>query len=180
MRLFIGISLPDEVSERLAGVIGELQREVRANWSPVANLHITLKFIGSWPDERLDELKNELQVMRRGPVFPVKITQPGYFPNPHRPHSLFAGVQAGPGLAALAGALGIEKERGYHPHVTLARIKDQSQVQTLRGRVADVTNPEFGEFEVRAFHLYESRTGPRGSVYTKLATYDLEREKQIG
>ncbi len=181
MRLFIGISLPDEVSERLAGVIGELQRGVRANWSPVPNLHITLKFIGAWPDDRLDELKSELQVMRRGPAFPVTISQIGYFPNPHRPHSLFAGVQAGPELAALAGALGANSEgRGYHPHVTLARIKDQSQVPTLRGRVAEIRDLEFGAFEVRAFHLYESRTGPRGSVYTKLATYDLEREKEIG
>lgn len=181
MRLFIGISLPDEVSERLAGVIGEFQRGVRANWSPVQNLHITLKFIGSWPDERLDELKNELEAMRRGPAFPVKISQLGYFPNPHRPHSLFAGVQAGPELAALAAALGANPEgRKYHPHVTLARIKDQSQVQTLRGQVAEIGDFEFGEFEVRDFHLYESRTGPRGSVYTKLATYDLEREKEIG
>jgi 2'-5' RNA ligase len=97
-------------------------------------------------------------------------------------------VQAGPELAALAAALdgataalGLKtEERGYHPHVTLARIKDQSQVRGLRGRVAEVGEPGFGEFDVRAFHLYESRTGPRGSVYTKLATYDLERENEIG
>jgi 2'-5' RNA ligase len=180
MRLFTGISLPDEVSKRLGAVIAELQRGVRANWSPVANLHITLKFIGAWPDERLEELKRELQAVRPGPAFPVKVSQLGYFPNPHRPHSLFAGVQAGPQLMALAAALGSNEERGYHPHVTLARIKDQSQVRALRSRVAAMTGLEFGEFEVRAFHLYESRTGPRGSTYTKLATYDLEREKQIG
>jgi 2'-5' RNA ligase len=181
MRLFTGISLPDEVSERLGAVIAELQRDVRANWSPVPNLHITLKFIGSWPDERLDELKRGLQAIRPGPAFPVKIAQLGYFPNPHRPHSLFAGVNAGPQLTALATALGIHtEERAYHPHVTLARIKDQAQVRALRGCVAAMTDLEFGEFEARAFHLYQSVTGPRGSTYTKLATYDLEREKQIG
>jgi 2'-5' RNA ligase len=181
MRLFTGISLPAEVSERLAGVIGELQRGVQANWSPVENLHITLKFIGSWPEDRLDELEAALQVMQPGPAFPVKISQLGYFPNPHRPHSLFAGVQAGPELTALAAALGVKtEERAYHPHVTLARIKDQSQVRTLRERVAGMSDLTFGEFEVRAFHLYESRAEPHGSVYTKLATYDLEREKQIG
>ena len=188
MRLFTGISLPDEVSKRLERVIGELRRGVRANWSAVENLHITLKFIGSWPDERLDELKSALHVMPAGPAFPVRVSQLGYFPNPHRPHSLFAGLQAGPELAALAMAvdrtaatLGIRTEEGgYHPHVTVARIKDQSHVRELRGRVAGISDLEFGAFEVRAFHLYESRTGPRGSVYTKLATYDLEREKQIG
>ena len=188
MRLFTGISLPAEVPDRLERVIRDLQRGVRANWSPVENLHFTLKFIGSWPDSRLDELQSALQALRPGPAFRVRVSQLGYFPNPHRPHSLFAGVQAGPELAALAAAvdqaaaaLGIKTEdRPYHPHVTLARIKDQSQVRALRGRVAEMTDLEFGEFDVRAFHLYESRTGPRGSVYTKLATYDLEREKQIG
>src|SRR6185437_9186548 len=141
MRLFTGISLPDEVSERLGAVIAELQREVRANWSPVANLHITLKFIGPWPDERLDELKRELLGVRAGHVFAAKISQLGHFPNPHRPHSLFAGVQAGPELAALAAALGVKTgERAYYPHVTLARIKDQSQVRTLRGRVAAMSD----------------------------------------
>src|SRR6185312_9789360 len=129
-----------------------------------------------------------LKALRPGSPFRVRVSQLGYFPNPHRPHSLFAGVQAGPELAALAAAidgattaLGVKtEERGYHPHVTLARIKDQSQVRGLRGRVAEVGEPEFGEFDVRAFHLYESRTGARGSVYTKLATYDLERENEIG
>jgi 2'-5' RNA ligase len=181
MRLFTGISLPDEVSARLGAAIAELQRGVKANWSPVANLHITLKFIGAWPEERLDELRRELQSLRPGPAFSVKISQLGYFPNPHHPHSLFAGVQAGPELAALATALGAAtEERAYRPHVTLARIKDPSQVRALRGGVAALTDLEFGEFEARAFHLYESRTGPRGSTYTQLATYDLEREKQIG
>jgi 2'-5' RNA ligase len=188
MRLFTGISLPAEVSDRLEAVTRDLQRGIRMNWSPAENLHITLKFIGSWPDARLDDLQRALEAIQPVPAFRARVSQLGYFPNPHRPHSLFAGVQAGPELAALATAidhateaLGIKtEERGYHPHVTLARIKDQSQVRELRGRVAEIVGLEFGEFEVRAFHLYESRTGPRGSVYTKLATYDLEREKQIG
>ncbi|HVY92665.1 MAG TPA: RNA 2',3'-cyclic phosphodiesterase, partial [Bryobacteraceae bacterium] len=117
MRLFTGISLSAEVLHRLGGVIAELERSARANWAPVENLHLTLKFIGSWPDERLAELEGALQSVRPGPAFPVRVAQLGYFPNPHRPHSLFAGVQAGPELAELAGgvdraaaAIGIKAE----------------------------------------------------------------------
>ena len=32
----------------------------RINWSPVDNLHITTKFIGEWPEARLDEIKRAL------------------------------------------------------------------------------------------------------------------------
>ncbi|HVW09427.1 MAG TPA: RNA 2',3'-cyclic phosphodiesterase [Bryobacteraceae bacterium] len=188
MRVFTGISLSAAVSQRLGGVIAELERSARANWSPVENLHVTLKFIGTWPEERLAELEGAMQSVRPGPAFRVRVAQLGYFPNPHRPHSLFAGVAAGPELGALAkavdqaaAAIGIKaEEREYRPHITLARIKDHSQVRGLRGRIAEMADLEFGEFEVRSFHLYESRTGQQGSVYSKLATYDLEREKEIG
>jgi 2'-5' RNA ligase len=177
MRLFTGISLPAEASSRIARVIDELKSAARVNWSPVENLHITLKFIGSWPEERLEDLRAALADVR-ATAFRVRIAQLDYFPNSQRPHSLFAGVEAGAELAKLAAALGAGTEDSpYRPHVTLARIKDQSQVRGLQARVAELAGLEFGEFEVRAFHLYESRTGPRGSVYTKHATYDLEREK---
>src|SRR5689334_13816731 len=105
MRLFTGISLSAEVLNRLEAAIGELQRGVRANWSPAENLHITLKFIGSWPEERLPELEGALQAVRPGAAFRVRVSELGYFPNPHRPHSLFAGLQTGPQLAALAAAV---------------------------------------------------------------------------
>ena len=49
----------------------ELLRELRPlaplNWSPMENLHITSKFIGEWPEQRLGELKQrstEIAVLR--------------------------------------------------------------------------------------------------------------------
>jgi 2'-5' RNA ligase len=38
-------------------------------------------------------------------------------------------------------------------------------------------NIDFGSFTAREFHLYLSQPTPHGSVYTKLATYDLVREQ---
>ena len=178
MRLFTGISIDPAVLDKLSRVLAELQPLAKLNWSPLENLHITTKFIGAWPDERLEELKAALAGAEFGRTFEIAIAKFGYFPNPHHPHSFFAGVHAGPELSELAGRieealvpLGIAKEkRAFNPHLTLARIKSQD-VRPLRGHIAKMTDFDFGSFTASAFHLYLSKPGPAGSVYTSIANY---------
>ncbi len=176
MRLFTGIALGPAVLHKLTRVIEELQPLANLNWSPVENLHITTKFIGAWPPERLEELKSALAAVPFERSFEITIAKFGYFPNPHHPHSFFAGVHAGPALPVLAARideallpLGIAKEkRPFTPHLTLARIKGQD-VRALRRHIAKMTDFDFGTFTASAFHLYLSQPGPSGSVYTSLA-----------
>jgi len=180
MRLFTGIALPPLVQGHLARALRQLRPLAPLNWSPVENLHITGKFIGEWPEERLRELEGALETLNPPGSFEVTIARFGYFPNPHNPRTLFAGVQAGPALAGLATRidealvpLGVAREsRPYSPHLTLARIK-QENIRELREHIANMTNFDFGTFQVSEFHLYLSTTGPKGSVYTPLATYAL-------
>jgi 2'-5' RNA ligase len=180
MRLFTGIAIPPHVLANLARVLEELRPLADVNWSPAGNLHITSKFIGEWPNDRLKDVENALGKAPAPPAFDVRIAQFGYFPNPHNPRTFFAGVQAGPELADLAAEidealkpLGIRKEeRPYTPHLTLARIKHEN-IRELRQHIATMTDFDFGAFTVADFHLYLSKTGPRGSVYTTLATWAL-------
>ncbi len=95
MRLFTGIAISHHVLERLARVLEELRPLAPLNWSPVENLHITSKFIGEWPEERLSELQAALENISPPSGFEMTIAGFGYFPNPRRPRTLFAGVQAG-------------------------------------------------------------------------------------
>jgi RNA 2',3'-cyclic 3'-phosphodiesterase len=180
MRLFTGIALPAGVRDNLAGVLKELRPLARLNWSPVENLHITSKFIGQWPEQKLAELESALDGVNYPLGFDIAIARFGYFPNPHHPRTLFAGVHAGPALADLANRidealrpLGIAKEnRPYSPHLTLARIKNED-IRVLREHIAKMINFDFGTFQASEFHLYLSKTGPNGSIYTPLARYPL-------
>jgi 2'-5' RNA ligase len=182
MRLFTGIALPRHVSDNLARVLTELRPLAPLNWSPVENLHITGKFIGEWPEQRLAELKEVLEDLNSPGGFEVATAHFGYFPNPHNPRTLFAGVQAGPELAKLASAidealrpLGVAREtRPYSPHLTLARIKNEN-IRGLRQHIANMTNFDFGTFQVSEFHLYLSHK----AVYTSLATYPLSSVASI-
>ncbi len=178
MRLFTGIALAGDVPANLEKVLAELRPLAPARWSPVENLHITGKFIGEWPEERLPELRRALEGVPVPPPFAVTIARFGYYPNPHHPKVLFATIQAGaPELAALAQRIdealtplgAVPEARPYRPHLTLARIGNEN-MRAVREHIANMTNFDFGTFQAAAFHLYLSR--PQ-SVYTKLATFSL-------
>jgi 2'-5' RNA ligase len=186
MRLFTGIALAPNVVDKLSTALSTLRQKAQINWSPVENLHITCKFIGAWPDDRLSEITSALRTVAVHAPIPITISPFGFFPNPRRPRLFLAGVQSAPALAELAAAidrtlspLGIAPEtRAYRPHVTLARVKPAHNIRALREHIAAMTDFDFGSFDALDFHLYSSSPAAKGSVYTKLATYDLMRENR--
>ena len=182
MRLFTGLDLPAAVVRNLEKLLDDLRPTARIQWSPPANLHITTKFIGEWPEERVDELKSALAGLPSRPEIALRVRQVGFFPNPRSPRVFWCGIDA-EGLAELAAdterataALGIESEnRPYSPHLTLARIKDRLDLNPLQEAIASLPSVDFGGFEARSFFLYRSQLRPTGSVYTKLAEFPLSR-----
>jgi RNA 2',3'-cyclic 3'-phosphodiesterase len=182
MRLFVGLDLPPALVLALDRLVNELRPAARIAWSPPANLHVTTKFIGEWPEARLPELASALDAVPSRLPLTVAIRGLGFFPNPHSPRIFWCGIDA-PGLSDLAAdtdrataTLGIESEkRSYSPHLTLARIKERLDLQPLHDRIAALASVEFGSFEARRFFLYLSKPGPKGSVYTKLREFPLTK-----
>ncbi|MEO8592554.1 MAG: RNA 2',3'-cyclic phosphodiesterase [Candidatus Solibacter sp.] len=182
MRLFTGLDLPREVVGRLDELLRRLKPTARVNWSPPANLHVTTKFIGEWPEERLHELKAALGGLPARPALEVHIRQVGFFPNARIPRSFWVGIEA-PGLPELAAAtdaatatLGVPRDkRAFSPHLTLARIKEPEPLDSLQQAIAKLASLDFGSFPADRFFLYRSTLHPSGSVYTKLAEFPLTK-----
>ena len=101
MRLFTGIDLPDEVREKLERLLMHLRPCAHLKWSPVYNLHVTLKFIGEWPQEKLPQLEAALGTVAARDPIAAEVKGLGWFPNPHYPRVFWAGVQGGDALPAL-------------------------------------------------------------------------------
>jgi 2'-5' RNA ligase len=186
MRLFTGIDLPPGIVRNLESLLDRLRPAARVRWSAPSNLHITTRFIGEWPPERLPDLQAALAALPGSAPIPIQVRKLGFFPNPRAPRVFWAGVEASPGLAALAletdralGTLGLQAEgRPFSPHLTLARIvvsKEPVSLQGLRETIAALPSLEFGDFTADRFHLYQSRLSPAGSVYTKLAEFPLAK-----
>jgi RNA 2',3'-cyclic 3'-phosphodiesterase len=183
MRLFTAIDIPDDVLGNLTALLDRLGPAARIKWSPPANLHITTKFIGEWPEERLPELKRALAGIAPRPPIAIRIRQVGFFPNPHSPRVFWAGIEAPAGLTSLAretdqatAALGVASEqRVFSPHLTLARIREPVPLQKLQEAIAGLDSLDFGSFEAGRFYLYQSRLQPGSSVYTKLSEFPLSK-----
>jgi 2'-5' RNA ligase len=175
MRLFTALDIPAEILAALEKVVDQLRPSAPIAWSRTANLHVTLKFIGSWPDERLEELKSGLASIRPMAPATVQIRGLGF-----RRSVFLCGIVA-PELTRVVAAiekvtsrLGVPREtRTYFPHLTLARIKKPCDLQLLRAAAAAIDSSDFGSFEARSYFLYQSRPQSGGSVYTKLAEFPI-------
>jgi len=179
VRLFVAIDIPDDILKTIGDLIERLRPTAPIRWSPVANLHVTTKFIGWWQDERMGELDAALRRLTGRPPFLVDVRGIGFFPNARSPRVLWAGVYGAEPLAALASdtdralaALGLEPEkRAFSPHLTLARIKEPVPLDRLHAAAARLGDAGFGSFTADRFFLYRSVLRPSGSQYTKLAEY---------
>src|SRR5579862_3614819 len=182
MRLFTGIDLSEEIRERLERLLMHLRPSAHLKWSPVYNLHLTLKFIGEWPEEKLPQLAAALRSIPPRASIAAEVKGLGWYPSAHHPRVFWVGVSAGEPLAALARdvesaltPLGIAKEgREFNAHLTLARIKDPVPLQPLREAIAQLESLDFGSFAPDRFFLYRSQPGSAGSIYTKLSEFPFQ------
>lgn len=194
MRLFVGLDIDDVVRERITRFIeGVHNFAPDARWAKPEALHVTLKFIGEQPDSALEPLKAALKAVGGGSV-EIRCRGYGFFPTSKTARVFWIGMEAGPQLAALAAAidekmpaLRIAKEdRAFSPHLTLARSgggsgsprwgkgdRPNRTFQTLQEKLNALPTPEFGSMTAREFFLYQSQLSPKGSKYTKLASFVL-------
>lgn len=176
MRLFTAIDIDPDVRKKLAALLDRLRPLAKLSWTTADRMHITTKFIGEWPDERLEEMKRTLQSVGSPGAFEVEISGLGWFPNSFRPRVLWAGVHGGVPLHDLAQAteeavcrIGVKREeRPFSPHLTLARIRETVPMDRLMREVESL-KVDLGRFEPTASYLYLSRNGR----YTKLADFPL-------
>ena len=188
IRLFTALGLPDDLRRRLTALQGGIDG---ARWVAPHNLHITLRFIGEVPEDRVHDIAAALDGIRTG-AFPVTVAGAGRFGNDSRTRALWAGVERSDALVALHEKIdraligaGLPPEgRKYTPHVTPARFGAGQSGGRSRGR-----DPSAGRvlqwleaqggffavpFEAREFILYESHLGRNGADYLPLESFPLD------
>ena len=183
MRLFTGIELPEQMREKLERLLTHLRPTAHLKWSPVYNLHLTVKFIGEWPEEKLPQLEDALRSLPTRDPIPAEVKGLGWYPNPGRPRVFWVGVNAGDALTGLVrdtdkalASLGIAAEdRPFSAHLTLARVKDAVPLQALRNAISQLESVEFGSFTAGGFDLFRSQPGSAGSIYTKLEHFPFQK-----
>lgn len=176
MRLFVGIAIPPEIGERLWALTGGVHG---AHWMAPETYHLTLRFLGEAGRAHAEELDAMLHEVE-APAFEIALAGVDYFGTAGRPRVLWAGVDPSLELSQLARKVDRaarkaefpREDRAFTPHVTLARLRDTSLVETM-AFVAQKALFRAPPFAVEQFTLFESRQGSGGPAYIPLADYPL-------
>ena len=180
MRVFVGISLPDDVIDAL----DDLQSDLRVGTPMFAStFHVTLAFLDSQPPQTVQFLHESLGEIAL-PAFSMLIRGVDVFGG-NAPRLVWAGVEPSKQLSTLrdkvrraATDVGIDLPRQkFRPHVTLSRIRgrlrgdEPAKLAQFLSQNAAFSAPEF---DVTRFSLLQSTLHPEGAVYVSLADYSLQ------
>lgn len=177
MRLFIAIDLPQDVRTRLSLVQGGLPG---ARWVAPESLHLTLRFVGEASSDMAEDLVASLSRIRAS-TFDLTLSGMGLFGDRRRARMLWVGAHPSAPLRHLqskieqaAQSAGLEAERRkFHPHVTIARLKDAPKGR-LEGFVGDHGALSLAPFTVDGFTLFRSHLGSEGARYEPLVDFELD------
>lgn len=185
MRLFVAVPFPAEVKNELGKLIDDWRRERdKVGWVKRENLHLTLKFLGETPLDKLEGLKKNLAASLKGSgAFTISLSGAGTFPNLNRARVVWIGVSEGKNkLSGLAQKveeatlpLGFAaEEREFSAHLTVGRVKDSRLSERLLAKIRSCTFEAQGIIVSEAV-LYQSELAPGGSVYTPLERFELAK-----
>lgn len=182
VRLFVAISLPEELQKELAEMQQRFKPYARtAKWVRMDGVHLTIKFLGYVDPDRIPAIRDSLQIIAGNhAAFSIRVSGCGFFPNTRRPNVMWTGVESEK-LAQLQkdvedamAVLGFEKEdRAFSPHLTLARFRDSHGLTPLILETEKWKDADLGAFAAQEFVLYESILHREGAEYRKLSIFSL-------
>jgi 2'-5' RNA ligase len=177
-------SLQDAVESATSGLCKKLGPDL-IRWVPARNIHLTLKFLGDVSPSNLDLIKQMLMTeAAQHPAFDVEVEGFGSYPTSRRPRVLWVGLNAPAALISLQHAIEAatarlgyaSEERGFSPHLTIGRVRQNvspPDLQKIRAALEETKVGRLGTARVDAVHLFKSELLPNGSVYTKLFSASL-------
>lgn len=182
-RCFIAIEIPDHVKKMLAGVQKSLRTwPVRVKWVEEQNFHLTLKFLGDVPVEKIQTITSVLfDVCSRYKEWQINLKGIGAFPDFSNPRVIWAGIQdlekgllkIWSDLEKALESVGFSREkRNFSPHLTLGRVKEGPARgladEIKRIQPLDVTIP------VNEIKLMKSKLSPKGPEYFCINSFYLQ------
>ena len=166
MRLFIAIRFNRDMKDALSRMQNSMQRQgVRGNYTPAENLHLTLAFIGEYPDP--EDVREVLYGIEFEP-FQLRLSGAGSFKG-----LWWAGLEKSEELEAVVKRLrrgladaGIPFDRKkFSPHITIVR-----KPVSPGGSIPEEVLRDLPEAEMIVDHisLMRSDRGKHGMIYTEI------------
>ena len=179
LRLFVAIGLPQEIRQKLLDLHTGIEK---ARWIKPGQIHLTLRFIGDSFSDQTELLKLALSEIRQ-PEFEFSLRGVSTFPSPGRrgrAKVLMVEIEDGSPLfecqaeveQAVQAAGFRPEQKGYHPHITLARFA-KAPGADLRRWLKKRADFSAGPIAVKELQLIRSELRPDGAIHTVLESFAL-------
>ncbi len=184
VRSFVAIEISQNIKRNLGKIISKLSgTNAEVKWVRPANMHITLKFLGSIDECDVPEICNMLKDAAVDvEPFDLEIGGLGAFPDIKKPKVVFVNiVDQSKALLTLyerveerLADFGIKREsRRFTPHLTIGRVRPQKNLKTLIDLIDNNKKVFAGGLLVESIDLMMSELLPEGPEHSKLGTIDL-------
>ena len=187
IRTFIAVRIEPVMIHKISEVQSQLQENLTGiRWVAEANLHFTLKFLGSVEDKKVAQIMQALEeALRLVQCFSLLGKGIGVFPNIMRARVLWIGLQSqglhriAEGVETALEPLGFPRERrDFAPHLTLGRWRNPGlQPQKLKEQIERWQDYDFGQSKVDNVILFQSVLKPNGAVYSPLGVIHLSDQQ---
>lgn len=185
IRTFISINLDESLKKEINNLLMDIKKhDLAVKWVPPENLHITLKFLGHIPEDKIEKVKERLSdLTSRFNPFILRFRGIGFFPDRKRPRVIWVDISDTDTLRDLQEMIeerlteiGFEREdRGFSPHLTIGRIKSLGDRERLTGLIDTIKDREFGSIKVDRVSLMRSDLRPGGAKYSVIAEFPLKK-----
>ena len=185
-RLFIAFKL--DLASEYDTMMKQLKLATRFDeikWVEGSLQHLTLKFLGKTPDNKIALLCKVLaEIANETDCFTLRINKLGVFGSHYHPTCLWLGFEEQPVLKQLfekteyrlTTELGFEANDGnFVPHLTLGRIKKVDNKKRFWDAFNSNQPTYFQEFNINEMILYRSQLEKEGPIYTVMGKWEIGR-----
>jgi RNA 2',3'-cyclic 3'-phosphodiesterase len=182
-RIFIAVKI--DPGDSLIDMISDFKTTLKdemIKWTETKNFHLTLSFLGDTEEDKIKAVGKMLNGVCEGPGdFDITIRGAGVFKNLKDPRIIWTGIEPSEMLNKLYESvyLGLKEtgitieDRTFKPHLTLARIKNIKNIDTLKSLIDKYMNTELQKQPVNEVIIYESLLFQSGPVYKPLRKFTL-------
>jgi len=156
----------------------------KINWVPSRQWHITLAFLGEMQEDVLPRLVLETgKALEPHKSFELALSGIGIFKNMRDIRVIWVGINTNPAFRKIKEALdqvlagfGYRSDnRVFSPHLTLGRIREMRDPESISEILSKYGNVIFQKETVDQVVLYESKLKPEGPEYFVLNKFNIKR-----
>ena len=182
MRCFIAVNVDNPLIGPFIDELAEVGAALRL--VKPENLHLTLKFLGEIPDDSITAVKKAMDdSFSPFEAFEATLVGTGAFPSANYMRVVWVGmtenserlIEMQKALDGNLAPLGFAREKkGFHPHLTIARVKSQKGKEKLKRFINKNKERSFGKLKVSSVELKKSVLSPIGPTYSTIGETNLK------